>query len=154
MKTFSQPLDTRYDPGASEALGTDHWRVINTFSFIGTLPRLGLVWITVPAGYLTDGASVPRLVWSLVPPWGPYGQAAAAHDLLCEYLSVMTKAGAAAITRAEADDLFRQAMAALNVPLVTRTLMYASVSTYRVLTNTHQPSNTPLKRRLESVWPQ
>lgn len=150
---FSAPLDTRYDPEASQALGVDHWRVLRDFRFWGELPRLGKVWVTVPAGYLTDGASVPRVVWSLVPPWGAYGQAAVVHDLLCEYLVVMTDAGdQVRITRAEADLLFLQAMTVLQVPAPNRQLMYAGVSTYRLVTFTHAPSNTPEKRELESAW--
>nr|WP_290447174.1 DUF1353 domain-containing protein [Pseudomonas sp. 21LCFQ010] len=123
------------------------------FRFWGELPRLGKVWVTVPAGYLTDGASVPRVVWSLVPPWGAYGQAAVVHDLLCEYLVVMTDAGdQVRITRAEADLLFLEAMTVLQVPAPNRQLMYAGVSTYRLVTFTHAPSNTPEKRELESAW--
>lgn len=150
---FSGPLDTRYDAEASHALGHDHWRVLRDFRFWGELPRLGRVWITVPAGYLTDGASVPRLVWGLVPPWGAYGQAAVVHDLLCEYLVVMTEAvDQVCITRAEADLLFLEAMTVLQVPETNRELMYAGVSTYRLVTFTHKPSNTPQKRQLEAAW--
>lgn len=150
---FSGPLDTRYDAAASDALGCDHWRVLREFRFWAELPRLGRIWITVPAGYLTDGASVPRLVWGLVPPWGAYGQAAVVHDLLCEYLVVMTDAGKQVdITRAEADALFLEAMIVLRVPTPNRSLMYAGVSTYRLVTFTHSPSNTPEKRELEAAW--
>lgn len=150
---FSGPLDTRYDAEASHALAGDHWRVLRDFRFWGELPRLGRVRITVPAGYLTDGASVPRLVWGLVPPWGAYGQAAVVHDLLCEYLVVMTDAGdQVRITRAEADLLFLEAMTVLQVPDTNRELMYAGVSAYRVVTFTHKPSNTPQKRQLEAAW--
>lgn len=152
---FSAPLDTRYDPAASDVLGKDHWRVLRDFRFWGELPRLGRVWVTVPAGYLTDGASVPRIVWGLVPPWGAYGQATVVHDLLCEYLTVMTDAGdQVSITRAEADLLFLEAMTVLAVPESTRAIMYAGVSTYRVISFTQKPSNTPLKRQLEADWPQ
>ena len=151
--SFSGPLDTRYDAVASDALGGDHWRVLREFRFWAELPRLGRIWITVPAGYLTDGASVPRLVWGLVPPWGAYGQAAVVHDLLCEYLVVMTDAGKQVdITRAEADALFLEAMIVLRVPTPNRSLMYAGVSTYRLVTFTHSPSNTSEKRELEAAW--
>ena len=150
---FSAPLDTRYDSDASRALGDDHWRVLRDFRFWGELPRLGRIWVTVPAGYLTDGASVPRLVWGLVPPWGAYGQAAVVHDLLCEYLVVMTDTGdQVRITRAEADLLFLEAMTVLQVPDTNRELMYAGVSAYRVVTFTHKPSNTQQKRQLEAAW--
>jgi len=44
-------------------------------------------WITVPAGYRTDFASIPhpmtRLVWPLLPPVGRSGKAAVIHDWLC-----------------------------------------------------------------------
>jgi len=36
-------------------------------------------WITVPAGYRTDFASIPRLVWPLLPPVGRSGKAAVIH---------------------------------------------------------------------------
>ena len=38
--------------------------------------------IRVPAGFVTDFASVPRPVWWLFPPWAQYGNAAVVHDWL------------------------------------------------------------------------
>ena len=38
--------------------------------------------IEVPAGFETDFASVPRLFWRVVPPWGRYSPAAVVHDYL------------------------------------------------------------------------
>jgi hypothetical protein len=38
--------------------------------------------ITVPKGFVTDFASVPRAAWSIVPPTGRYTQAAVVHDWL------------------------------------------------------------------------
>ena len=38
--------------------------------------------ITVPAGFVTDLASIPRLVWSFYPPDGPWVKAAIIHDFL------------------------------------------------------------------------
>ena len=43
---------------------------------------LELVGIKVPAGFITDGASVPRALWWLFPPTGRYFQAAVVHDYL------------------------------------------------------------------------
>lgn len=40
--------------------------------------------ITVPAGFVTDGASVPRLFWNIVPPYGRYLVAAIVHDYMYE----------------------------------------------------------------------
>jgi hypothetical protein len=41
--------------------------------------------ITVPAGYINDGASVPRLLWSIVRPDGLIRAGALIHDWLCAH---------------------------------------------------------------------
>jgi hypothetical protein len=38
--------------------------------------------ILIPAGYVTDFASVPMLLWSFFPPIGKYNRAALVHDYL------------------------------------------------------------------------
>lgn len=38
--------------------------------------------IAVPAGFITDFASVPRPLWAVFPKWGKYGNAAVIHDYL------------------------------------------------------------------------
>ncbi len=38
--------------------------------------------IEVPAGFETDGASVPRFFWAVLPTWGKYSRAAVIHDYL------------------------------------------------------------------------
>lgn len=39
--------------------------------------------VTVPAGFITDLASVPRFFWRIIPPWdGQYAEAAIVHDYL------------------------------------------------------------------------
>ncbi|EEA7482289.1 DUF1353 domain-containing protein [Campylobacter jejuni] len=39
----------------------------------------------VPQGFKTDGASIPRLFWSLFPPFkSEYFSACVVHDFLCE----------------------------------------------------------------------
>ena len=49
----------------------------------GYVDPSGLEW-DVPAGYQTDGASVPAIFWSLYPPFtGKYRAAAVIHDYFC-----------------------------------------------------------------------
>lgn len=36
--------------------------------------------LRIPAGFATDGATIPRIFWPLFPPVGEYFLAAAAHD--------------------------------------------------------------------------
>lgn len=145
---YSQPLDTRYDRAASLLLGRDHWRVLTPFSYkIDEESH-----VTVPAGYLTDGASVPRLFWNMIPPWGAYGQAAVVHDLLCEYLTVVRNGKPERITRARCDEILNEAMYALQVPDAKRMTIYGAVCLYRWTSGTTEPTATIEKRRLEADW--
>jgi hypothetical protein len=148
---FSAPLLIQYDQAASQALGADHWRVAQAFKyFIGS--EDSQQWVTVPAGYLTDGASVPRVFWSLLPPWGTYGQAAVVHDLLCEYLSIVDHGQVQAITRERADQIFNEAMRVLGVPQATRLSISEGVKFYRLVGGVNSPSTTLKKRQLEAAW--
>ena len=75
--------------------------------------------IKIPKGFITDGASIPRLFWSLIGgPWGKYGYAAIVHDfILREKLYPLKKA----------DYIFYEAMGVLGVPKWKRWLMYIGV---------------------------
>lgn len=57
--------------------------------------------IVIPKNFLTDGASVPRLFWSIIPPWGRYGRAAVVHDYLYRWQKT---------SRRQADDTLLEAM--------------------------------------------
>ena len=46
--------------------------------------------ITVPAGYITDLASVPRPIWAVISPFD-VARAAVIHDLLYEYINTQYK---------------------------------------------------------------
>lgn len=41
--------------------------------------------LVIPAGYKTNGANIPRLLWAIVPPFKPkYLPAVIVHDFLCD----------------------------------------------------------------------
>ena len=63
-------------------LSDQRMRLLKDFTY--TDPN-GLIW-TAPEGYETDGASIPRWLWSLVgaPYTGRYRDAAVIHDVYCE----------------------------------------------------------------------
>lgn len=82
--------------------------------------------ITVPAGFVTDGASVPRPLWWLLPAWGRYSRAAVIHDYLCKAHFDDVDLGFY-LTRKIADDLFYEAMVECGVNVTMRWLMWASV---------------------------
>ena len=73
---------------------------------------------SVPAGFITDFASTPRIVWWLIPPFGLYLRASVLHDWL--YAN-------GTISRARADAIFLEGMKALGVSAWKRWVMYLAV---------------------------
>lgn len=74
--------------------------------------------ITVPAGTLTDYASVPRILHAVLPPTGRYTYPAVLHDYLYR---------TGRVSRAHADRLFLEAMGVAGVNRLRRWLMWAGV---------------------------
>lgn len=148
---FDAPMLVQYDDKASALLGADHWRVAQPFRFyLGE--KDSDRWVYVPAGYLTDGASVPRMFWNVVPPWGQYGQAAVVHDIVCEYLSITIDGKPVPVSRARCDAILLEAMEVLGVPSWKRYPIYWAVCAYRVVARVDQPSRDALKMQLEAEW--
>lgn len=74
--------------------------------------------IEVPAKFVTDLASIPRILWNVLPPIGAYDAAAVVHDYLYAYNGV---------TRAQADSVLNEAMGVCNVDALQRSAIYAGV---------------------------
>lgn len=150
---FDAELWVTYDALASKLLGQEYWRVIKGFRYyIGS--KDSNRWVEVPEGYLTDGASVPRAFWGIIPPWGSYGQAAVVHDILCEYLTIVEDGMPKRITRKEADEILLEAMHVLQVPELTAHTIYNAVKLYQITFQIDEPSNDPKKRAVEAQWAQ
>jgi hypothetical protein len=79
-------------------------------------PRIRL---NIPAGFITDLASIPRIIWSLVPPYGLYTRSAVVHDWL--YRSKIQ------ITREDADKVFLELMQQDKVDPALAKFMYRAV---------------------------
>ena len=94
-----------------------HWRLVRGFTYHVSSKHSGDK-ITVPKGFTTDFASIPRLFWSILPPWGKYGKAAVIHDYL--YWE-------AERPRKDADKIFLEAMTVLSVNYFYRNIMYRAV---------------------------
>lgn len=64
---------------------TDTYRDIKLVQPFGYIDPRGVHW-DVPAGYVTNGASIPTSLWAVVggPFDGPYRDAAVLHDYYCE----------------------------------------------------------------------
>lgn len=117
---FGDPLRLEYVDGF-------HWVIYSSFSY-----RSGegenRVEVFVPIGFVTDFASIPRILWNILPPTGgTYGKAAIIHDYM--YRFPTHAPGKPAWTRKDCDDTLRAGMDALGVSRLTRWTIYTGVRT-------------------------
>lgn len=99
---------------ALRALPEGHpWKLIESFTYdyYGTI-------ITVPRGFTTDFASVPRIFWNILPPFGKYGNAAIIHDYCYDRQL---------FPRKQCDLIFYKAMLEKGVPKWKAVTMYKMV---------------------------
>jgi len=76
--------------------------------------------IRVPALFLTDGASIPKVFHNIMGPFGSYFHAAVIHDYLYSKNNEL-------FNREEADQIFLEAMIDSGVPWITRSIVYRAV---------------------------
>lgn len=79
--------------------------------------------ITIPAGFFTDYASIPKAFRNIYEPSGPARFPAILHDMLYRDLGY----GPYYKTRKESDDLFLDAMRLVGVDFIQRTTIYNAV---------------------------
>lgn len=140
-----------YDDDASALLGGDYYRVAESFRYyLGQ--EYADQWVFVPAGMLTDLASIPRIVWNILPPSGKYGSAAIVHDRLCNTLQITQSGKSVSITREKCDAILGEAMEVLQVPWTKRVLISSAVCLHRWVSRTNKPVISELQLKLERDW--
>lgn len=140
-----------YDDEASELLGGDYYRVAESFRYyLGE--KYAEQWVFIPAGMLTDLASIPRIVWNVLPPSGKYGAAAIVHDRLCNTLQITVAGKQTEITRARADAILGEAMEVLRVPWIKRFMISSAVAMHRWVMRVDKPVISELQLKLEQDW--
>ncbi len=82
------------------------------------------ILVTVPVGFVTDFASIPRPIRNLIDVNGKHRLPAVLHDRL---YALGGKLADVRYTRQDADDEFLRAMKEAGVSWVTRTLMHRAV---------------------------
>lgn len=80
----------------------------------------------VPPGFVTDFATVPRVLHWLVSPYGAYTRAAVLHDWLIETM-INYPDRSLRVSSRDVDGIFRRVMHDLGVAWSTRWLMWAAV---------------------------
>ncbi len=101
MSQFTTPLRIEYED-------EKNWKLLEPFEYhVDTYPSEKI--IQVPTDFITDFASIPRIFWVILSPFGEYGKAAVIHDWLyrtpdCGY------------TKVEADLIFLSSLGFLSTP--------------------------------------
>jgi hypothetical protein len=128
-KLYLVLLDDKAEP--SIRAGRSLWALTRTITYT---PSNGTDSITVPKGFVTDLASIPRWAWDILPPDGPWAKAAVIHDFLYytkgtgvwdKHPTTLTRA--TPYTRAEADWILRDAMRDRCVGVLSRNVIYDAV---------------------------
>ena len=97
-----------------QPIDKDKFRVYKDFKCYG---------YTVPKGFVTNGANIPRIFWSLFPPNSPeYLSAVVLHDYMCVKIGVFTYK--------EADEMFYRVMLDIGVSKWKADLFYFWVKWY------------------------
>ena len=120
MSAFTTPLRV-------EAVDDDYtkWKVIEPFEYYTDMLdplSVNRVYIEVEEGFITNFASIPRILWNILPPYGKYGKASVIHDYLYSKASDHLN-----ISREKADKIFLEAMGVLRVSRFKRYSMYYAV---------------------------
>lgn len=114
MSTFTTPLYVEcLDDGR-------HYRLLREFDFASEVVE---AIVRVPAGFVTDFASIPRVLWALLPPTGRYSKAAVVHDMLYQHPECLTPR----VTWGQANRVLLEGMEALRVGWLTRHVIYWGV---------------------------
>lgn len=112
MSKFTTPLDLR-------AHGVKKWEVLTEFEYWRENDANEV--IKVPKGFITDLATIPRVLWSILPPHDTYAKAAVLHDYL--YNNAIN-------SKEYADDVFDEALKVLGIPPWKRKIMVTMVKIF------------------------
>lgn len=116
-----QRIDGFGAAGGALHLGRFADRMYYTVNPIGWRPNMGQSGpeaVEVPAGFVTDLASIPRIFWSLLPSDGNYAYSAVIHDYLY-WTQTMS--------REDADRVFALSMADFDISPTTINLIHTAV---------------------------
>lgn len=124
--SFLTPLELEYIDGRN-------WKVTREFDYLDNFEDEHTA-IRVPKGFITDFASIPKILWNVLPPTGKYGKAAVVHDFLyrngghtdCVICPEDLGMGAT-YTQEEADQIFYDAMGVLGTPQIQRWVIWKAV---------------------------
>lgn len=113
------------------------YKLMDTFKYdefhVYKIKKDKSVYVEVPKDYLSDGASVPRIVWSIsgLTPDGLIRAAALIHDYLYEHKGeIFVNAEKVTYSKKEIDILFKEIMIKSGVPWIRAQAAYFAVRSF------------------------
>ena len=104
-------------PFIGELISKNKWKVYKKFTYhVNKYPSKEV--ITIPKGFETDFASVPRIFWVIISPIDKHAKAAVVHDYCYFY---------ALYNRKRCDEIFLEATKVLDVPKWKQYCLYYGV---------------------------
>lgn len=139
---YSRDAAIVYDYEASSFLKKDIYRVVKGFEYITST---GLI-VVVPTGYLTDGASIPRIFRGYINPWGRHARAAIIHDVLCDFATIYDRNDKGVIVSDnDINRIFLEAMSTDSVKSSKRVIIITGVKLYFKYIRPKAPDKEPLE---------
>lgn len=119
-----------------------HLEWLNNRMLVVFLNEVIICNISIPKGFITDGATIPKLFWNILSPFGRFFKSCALHDYICLMAKLHNneaptlKEGISIATqyRKRADTLLSLSMKKQGIALWRRLLIMANVRTYTFFT--------------------
>jgi len=119
-----------------------HLEWINNRMLVVFLSDTIICNIPIPKGFITDGATIPKLFWNILSPFGRFFKSCALHDYIClmaklknnEAPNLKEGINTATQYRKRADALLSLSMKKQGIKLWRRLLIMANVRTYTFFT--------------------
>lgn len=151
MYKLSTPFKIMYSIEASNLLGKQMWVVTNSVTVTIEYKDEPYVF-TIPKGFLTDGASIPRVFWGLFQKVDETINAAIIHDYLCEHHHAYVKEVKTYLPRRQIDKIFYEVLREDRVKSFKAKLMYQACKLYSTATNKQLNEKSELKKSLEAKY--
>ena len=119
-----------------------HLEWINNRMLVVFLSDTIICNIPIPKGFITDGATIPKLFWNILSPFGRFFKSCALHDYIClmaklknnEAPNLKEGINIATQYRKRADTLLSLSMKKQGIKLWRRLLIMTNVRTYTFFT--------------------
>lgn len=141
---FSAEEQLRFNKPMTAMYGKNLWDTLPGFRYyIGS--ENSNEYVDVETGFLTDGATIPRFLWWLLPPIDEYSQATTLHDKLCRTYTITRVVNGVPttvkITRKRIDEILREAMDVLEVTPWKKEFIMFGVNLNRIVTRPTEPKS-------------